>query len=310
VVPSSQEIRLLYLVGFLLIMSVNYPSCDFGLLPSYRVFTGEPQQAKCEMKTIALLASLLFLQGFPTPQNKPSQQTFELCGVKLRPQVTALANDIAKKRKHAVICELDSLKNINGSDYGGVADFDGNVPRIKIDKSQGDDLETTIAHELFHHELWASGQWSMRSEVPLPHCGKPIGVDQARISLFTEISVDHMQHRIFYPKMRAMKLNPNNDLDASFDRVPLMERHWDAYKLAPEIMAIVYARAEEFNSERRDQIVASLQEKGLGRQIELGKSLLKLIEKSNPQNNDEAVRTAHEMLIMTYCDPSNTAPIK
>jgi hypothetical protein len=101
----------------------------------------------------AAIALLFLLVGSNAPYLSLSQSEsvptqVELCGVKLRPKVVEIVDQIEHYYKEPVQCEL---ANLDDKGEAGYADATHGIPKIYVDTFTGRQ-ELTIAHELLH--IW------------------------------------------------------------------------------------------------------------------------------------------------------------
>jgi hypothetical protein len=120
-------------------------------------------------------------------------------------------------------CELDNIHAGEMVDFGKANITTDDTPVITLDRVLGTD-ETEIAHELYHLKLIAEGI----DGVLEMHA--PPDID-AKLFQFTVRKLHNMiLHRLFYPKMRSMSLDPNKkqrdammqiiSKSSKYDRIP------------------------------------------------------------------------------------------
>ena len=231
----------------------------------------------------------------------------EVCGVKVRPAVESIAKYVVEKTGHEIICNFQNSdsETASGLIYEGKADFVNSSPRITINMGAVDP-EMLIAHELFHLKLVASGEWGFDDfHVSLPCQIKISGSElQRRTQRFDDMAHSDLEHRIFFPKMREMGFDPNEQTNSYFRGAPFADPP-PLNRQSPELMSLYYARFEETDREKRDQIVDLMLKSGFGRQVELGKRLLKIIQRDNPRNQKQGLATEQRLIQETFCDDRN-----
>jgi hypothetical protein len=230
----------------------------------------------------------------------------ELCGVKLRPSVKALADYVVEKTKNQIACISEpNVTDSSGQAYEGREEIVYGVPTIWFSTSRGAD-EETIAHELFHLKLQASGQFQGWELTSPPNCPPPPGFNMQEAQAFLSDLYSHLQHRIFFSDMRSMGFDPNAHLNASFDLTDSNSHALHLMKEHPLSAAVLYLRVVETDPERKDQIITRLKAEGFGQQIAVGEAMLKVITKENPQNTADGNRVLYECANLALCDRRNT----
>jgi len=160
----------------------------------------------------AAIALLFLLVGSNAPYLSLSQSEsvptqVELCGVKLRPKVVEIVDQIEHYYKEPVQCEL---ANLDDKGEAGYADATHGIPKIYVDTFTGRQ-ELTIAHELLH--IWLG----IHGFATNPHVSfdKPNEIDGTRFRSALNIIYSDLQHRLIMIKLRAMGFDP----DARFLRL-------------------------------------------------------------------------------------------
>lgn len=119
------------------------------------------------------------------------------CGISLSPASLNLLHDVEKRFGRAVHCET----HMEFTDLGASHVAADGTPEIVVDMYEGK-TEENIVHELFHLQLHAKGfpQHFQVSLLPNTAAGPFQQVAEQLGSL--------VEHRLFYPQMRRMGLDP------------------------------------------------------------------------------------------------------
>jgi hypothetical protein len=146
---------------------------------------------------MTLLLSIAFLLAPKTSAQVRGASPATLCGIELSPSSLALFRDVESRLGKTVRCETHLEFGILGaSDVAA----DG-TPEIVLDAYQGK-TEENLVHELFHLQLRAKG-FPQRFQVSASRKTNKQLVQQVAEQLGSLI-----EHRLFYPQMRGMGLDP------------------------------------------------------------------------------------------------------
>jgi hypothetical protein len=139
-----------------------------------------------------------------TTSYKPKRTMF---GIELRQEAIKLLKDI--EQHFGKNLQERSLQEPDRFATAGI-DADG-TPYIAVNKAKPYN-EGIIVHELFHLKLWAEGYPSITFEYPTI-----LNVNEDYANWLWNHLYDPIEHSVFYPKMRKMKLDPGAEHRSAFE---------------------------------------------------------------------------------------------
>lgn len=218
-------------------------------------------------------------------------------GIDLRGEARMLWAEIEEHYKRPVRELL--LDDLGYSYYAGLADVDPDgTPVVKL-RSTNRVTEEIIVHELYHLKFYAEGYPVIRLEYPTAWKEER---EQARVRFIVAQIYDTIEHRIFYPRMRAMGLAPDDTLKSSIefdlegDRrgedVPGLTRR--------EALAIEYFQAALLLGDERllARLTNHYRSRGWDRALDTGRAMAELVRRSQPSTPNEAVTTLMRCLAL------------
>lgn len=161
------------------------------------------------------------------------------------------------------------------------------TPVITINPSRGR-TERNIVHELYHLKLKAEGFPTFKVRyVPVQPSPESRQVLSVLIPRFNEI----IQHWIFYPEMRKMRLDPAADLKSDFERDIKMNKFPNMDNPDGINLSLLYWKATlELNDPKLlDRIEEWYKRKGWNASLAVGKMLQQIVSSAVPRRADEAV---------------------
>jgi hypothetical protein len=165
-----------------------------------------------------------------TNSNQDNMTRRDLFGITLSSSATKLLNQVENLYKNPV---YEKLGKDLSTDTSGFADTDKDgTPIITINPQIGR-TEENIVHELFHLKMQAQGY-------PLFDFDAPPQVMQKNRAYFDEMRqkiYDPLTHRIFFPEMRRMGLDPDAHIRAQY-----RENRKSSEKPSEDFLALYYFR--------------------------------------------------------------------
>jgi hypothetical protein len=215
-----------------------------------------------------------------------------LCGVTLRPAAEEVRQHVEKLYKKEVSCiTAPDLYHTEGS--RARSDDKNGTPVITVDFFTGRN-ETTITHELFHLQLYRSG-FPVNMEIP-----KPPNRSQAAGHKVVSDLISYMQHRIFFPKMIAIGLDPYAQNEEEMRSNMARNAPPPMAKEAPEMLAILFLPELDRSLALRKPYLDWYKKMGWSNQIALAGQLHQVITKDNPTTSVAAENTLQKCLILIY----------
>lgn len=148
---------------------------------------------------LLLMFLLILIASFPTLQFKQSS-TAAPCGIELSRPSLNLLHDVEKRLGKSVHCETHMELDALGSSH---VTSDG-TPEVVLDTYEGK-TEENLVHELFHLLLRAKGFPQHFQVKSPPHANKEL------FQQLAEQLGSLIEHRLFYPQMRRMGLDPTRE---------------------------------------------------------------------------------------------------
>jgi hypothetical protein len=233
-----------------------------------------------------------------------------LCGVDMGNSMAPTIKYIeAYLNGRPIECQL--LQDVtNGPESGlaGNSTIKGGVAYIKIDMmSRPQERRRLIAHELFHLKLIASGAFSpekTKSDIN-PRCipGNQNGMN--RITTIAQELNSEVQHRIFFPEMRKLGFDPNEEFNNTFNNYLAKGIITPALKGLPEEAALYYMRVLDTEPSFAPKVSSGLVHLGFKKQVKLGEELHSLIIKTSPRNQEESNAFVGHAVDLIYCETAN-----
>jgi hypothetical protein len=223
----------------------------------------------------------------------------QLCGVTLRPSAQRLRESIEASFHTAITCKQTMLLKNSTGDLGRAEILNG-VPTITIDVLNGRN-ETVVVHELFHLKLDANGyQLELRVAFPANMPSRPLSTKRQ----IAEILSSYLQHRLFYPRMIEMGLDPYAHEEQEIEK-DIRENRIPGYApAAPEILALQYLPLLDESRSRRAPAEKWFIAMGWKNELLLAAQLHGLINKENPQTTTAAAQTIEKCLLLMYSQTS------
>jgi hypothetical protein len=177
--------------------------------------------------------------------------------------------------------------NFDGFGQANVAD-DG-TPVITINPSKGRS-EETIVHELFHQKMRLEGYsppgWKF------PNRQMATDANKQYMSWLNGHLFDAIVHKIIFPEMQNMGINPYSDVEKEFNEA-IQTGHFKGLHPATEQEALamyyVKAKIETGNTDLFSKTAEWYKRKGWIKPVEIGQSMLKKIEGSDLNTPEAAV---------------------
>ena len=205
-------------------------------------------------------------------------------GVKLRPEAVKLLEEV--ERKYGKRVREESNSNLDTITYAYAAmDMDG-TPVIKI-RAGVIPTEAIIVHELFHHKY----RFPTIEFVPYPGWAT---ADNAAYSQFILAHVySSIQHWMFFPRMRKMGLNPDDEIRGEFEEL-LRQNYFPKIGgvLPDELRALFYFKAAMNIGDRLmlGRITRWYQNNAWNQELDTGLRLERTVMKANPKTVDDAIQ--------------------
>jgi hypothetical protein len=186
--------------------------------------TDEPRKLRRFSIPLAVVPLLMFFPRWfgiaPIPAHAVP---VTVCGIQLHPRVDKLKERVERLYGMPLDCELGDIHAGEMADFGTSRIATDDTPVIILDRVLGTD-ETEIAHELYHLKLIAEGiDGGLETHAPPD-------IDAKTFQYTVRKLHNIIAHRLFYPKMRSMSLDPNKkqrdgmmqiiSKSSKYDRIP------------------------------------------------------------------------------------------
>lgn len=183
------------------------------------------------MAALFALSLFLFASTFSWAGDGSSPS---LCGISLRPASAHLLHYVEHRFAKPVRCELaTNLAQSEGARANERLDVDG-TPVVRLDSGSGR-TETEVVHELFHLQLRALG-FPQDFAITVPP-----SIDGNILQLAARDISAMLEHRLFYPKMRQMGLDPTKAYRDEVENHIAHERPPSYSSRYPQLLVIDYA---------------------------------------------------------------------
>ncbi len=220
-----------------------------------------------------------------------------LCGISLPHAAVSFARQVEEEAKAPIDCIIVDQRRLPG-DGTAVANsliLDG-VPTIHMSNP----TLIRVVHELFHLEMEANGSFppGTPTAVPEGNCRIVDGkyLSDLRINLYSAL-----QHRLFFPKMMKIGINPNQEYNIGLDFSINQKRLEPSYVQNPEEAVLTYLRIVETDQDHLQAYKNLLRQYGLQKDITLGKKIEHIVLQTNPQTKSEAEETLRQELSVLFC---------
>ena len=209
----------------------------------------------------------------------------ELFGVKLRPQAIRLLDRVEKKYGRRVREEPDSALGEGVHAYAAM-DLDG-TPVIKIRRGVAP-TEAIIVHELLHHA------YDFPTVEFVPYAGWATQENVAYVQFLLAHVYGSIQHRMFFPQMRAMGLNPDDEVRSGVEYLLRQDAFAADVKgvLPKEARAVAYFKAA-MNTADPDlllRLARRYEKNGWAEALAAGRRLVKIVADARPRTVDDAAQ--------------------
>lgn len=248
--------------------------------------------------TIIFIISLFAASAFAQPKD------FFL-GIKLRPEVRAIASEIEGKTGKRIYAEFVEQKNFFlGSSYIS----ENGLAIIQVDSELEDDsqkLEAVIAHELLHLRLRVN-DYPVFLFSPTIKTAKGLAqdVEQSNVNDLTSM----IEHRIFKSDLEKFGLYKFIDLAGDTAR----EAKRNKGKEDGQADSINYARAIlEYKTQKDVENVKKIyEENGWTRSLREGKAIADAISQSNLQTPKDVETVFLKCVLILYVPPKSSFTLK
>jgi hypothetical protein len=253
-----------------------------------------------KFRQLKIIFAILFLCA-----NLSAQLSGEFLGIKLRPELRSIVNEIERKTGEKIHAEF-----IRQEDFQLGSSFisDEGVPVVLIDSSLEEDerkLEAVIAHELLHLRLRVNDYptFLFSSSVQTAR-GRAIDTEQSNVNDLTSI----IEHRVFKPEMEKFGLSEVIDLAGDTAKNARLRKG----QADDQSDTINYARAilEYQNAANVEAVKKVYEANNWMRSLATGREIADLISQSNLQTPQAVEAVFLKCLLKLYPMPKPTFTFK
>ena len=220
-----------------------------------------------------------------------------LCGVKLRSQAVAVQKYVEGHFRHPVECTVQPGLTSSGSERGHV-DLVSGVPTVTLDSIYGVN-EITLTHELFHLKFAADGLTFSGVEFVIVTTARSKQLSQSAKNFLGTMLYSYLQHRLFFPKMVAMGLNPYSEINGEIEHDLITGQQPGNAKNFPEFMTVMVLLALDESSER-PRAEGWYKKNGWNQQLQTAIAMHDLITARDPKAQKDLLSTTQDCLNMLF----------
>lgn len=248
-----------------------------------------------------LLAAVFLLWNFCASYNVCAQNPRNFLGIKLRPEVLAIIEEVENKTGKKIYAEFVEQENYTiGSSF--IAEENG-VPVVLIDYKLENDrkqLEAVIVHEILHLRLRVNNYPTYIFSPTIQTAkGRAIDVEQSNINDLKDL----IEHRIFRAEMEKFGLHKFINIA----REGIEGARSDKGKADGQDDSINFARAalEYVNQSDVDELRKIYAANGWTRALQTGDEIARIIKLANIKTPQEAEAIFLKCLLKLYPPPSS-----
>lgn len=245
-------------------------------------------------RRVCLKISLLLLCAF-SRDSWGLDNLQKVCGLELPSGVQNIQRDIEKESGHSIVCKHELLNGETGEQIEARGKVTDGVPTIIISHP----TVVLVTHEIFHLKFQVSGLFPPGP----PNLSFPESCIYPE-KLASDLSDDlysSMQHRLFFPKMRRLGLDPNAGFNEIWVPALKAQQVGSVIKANPKFGAVAYLRFAQTDKEYLKSFSKALVTNGMSREVTIGKEMNSIVESDNPQNKKEAEQTENKLLKLLLC---------
>jgi len=199
------------------------------------------------------------------------------------PAAVKLLDEVSQSYKRRTIA-IDTPLPSNIHAAASIAEDGTPIIKVPIDR---DPTEADLVHELFHLKLIAEGYAFIKidSDAQIPK------VMETRLFEWVK---DPIEHTIFYPRMRAMGLNPSEHVEATISNAAARFAIEPGEPSEMSVLSLFSLRvALQENPELFEQFVKG---KAAGNDLAVSGQALEILVRDRPQTPDEEISTLVKVL--------------
>ena len=247
------------------------------------------------MKLLAVLLISLIPVSACQPKNSSTSKT--PFGIVLQPAAANLLEHVENKFQKGL--REGTYVDTGPSNWADAKVDDDGAPLIRLNTTTPPS-EAIIVHELFHLKLRAEGypeSWHFN----MPDQENTDDNERA-LSLVIRELYFAIEHWIFYPEMRKMKIDPNVEFSAEFEQTRKKPGFFYVARPPKQGGAFYYLKAAlQFDDPKRlETVIKWYESNGWNESLELGQQLTKQVIDNNPGTPESAVTTFMDCLNLIY----------